>query len=88
LKSFYSIKIGIWDILQKYNIWFKKSPGPIKRVALSTLGFWVNVHPGSASERSFLEEIRGDLYVNYKNDSAILQKYEMPATYTPPNMCY
>jgi hypothetical protein len=30
-KSFHSIKIGVWDILQRYKIWFRKSPGPLKR---------------------------------------------------------
>jgi hypothetical protein len=31
-KSFHSIKVGVWDIFQRYKIWFRKSPGPLKRL--------------------------------------------------------
>jgi hypothetical protein len=86
LKSFHSIKISVWDILQKYKIWFKKTPGPIKRIALSTLGFWVNVHPGFASPRSLLEEIKGTVSAQYQTDTDIFKKYDIPKDYSPPNM--
>jgi hypothetical protein len=65
-KSFHSIKVGVWDILQRYKIWFRKLPGPLKRLALSMMGFWVNVHPGFASPCSILEEIKADVHDNYK----------------------
>jgi hypothetical protein len=86
LKSFHSIKISVWDILQKYKIWFKKTPGPIKRIALSTLGFWVNVHPGFASPRSLLEEIKSKISEQYRTDTAIFKTHDIPTNYSPPNM--
>jgi hypothetical protein len=86
LKSFHSIKIGVWDILQKYKIWFKATPGPIKRIALTTMGFWVNVHPGFASHCSLLEEIKGDISAHYETDPKMFLKCDIPNDYSPPNM--
>jgi hypothetical protein len=37
--SFHSIKLGVWDILQKYKVWFKKSAAPVKMISLRTMGF-------------------------------------------------
>jgi hypothetical protein len=85
-KSFHLIKIRAWDILQKYHIWFKKSPGPIKRVPLAIMGFWVNAHPGFASPRSDLEHIKTDLLANYPSHTAVLTKFGLSTTFTPPDM--
>jgi hypothetical protein len=84
-KSFHSVKIGVWAILQEFQIWFKKSPGPIKRIPLQTLGFWVNIHPGFASPRSVIEELKQDLLENYTNHPAI-QKHALPAEFSPTDM--
>jgi hypothetical protein len=85
-KSFHSIKIRAWDILQKYHIWFKKSPGPIKRVPLATMGLWVNVQPGFASPPSVLEDIKTDLLANYPSHTAVLTKFGLSTKFTPPEM--
>jgi hypothetical protein len=85
-KSFHSIKIRAWDVWQKYHIWFKKSPGPIKRVPLAIMGLWVNVHPGFASSRSVLDDIKTDLLTNYPSHTAVLMKFGLSTTFTPPDM--
>jgi hypothetical protein len=55
--SFHAIKIGVWDILQKHQIWFKPAPGPVKKTPLVAIGFWLNLHPGFASPRVFHTQI-------------------------------
>jgi hypothetical protein len=85
-KSFHSIKIGVWDILQQFKIWFKKSPGPIKRTPLMTLGFWVNIHPGFSNPRSVIEELKQDLADRYSNHPAVIKQHALPAEFHPPHM--
>jgi hypothetical protein len=48
-----------------------------------TLGFWVNIHPGFASPRSVLEEIKQDISENYSTNPEIITTFDLPATYTP-----
>jgi hypothetical protein len=85
-KSFHSIKIGVWDILQQFKIWFKKLPGPIKHIPLMTLGFWVNIHPGFSSPRSVIEELKQDLADSYPNHPAVIKQHALPNKFKPPDM--
>jgi hypothetical protein len=46
--SFHSIKIGVWDILKEAQVSLKKPPGPVQKMPLTAIGFWMNMHPGFA----------------------------------------
>lgn len=85
-KSFHTVKIGVWELLQQHKIWFRKSPGPLKRLPLSMLGFWVNMHPGFASPSSIIEEVKADLAHNYPRSTDVVKKYGLPTTFTPPEI--
>jgi hypothetical protein len=32
--SFHTLKIGVWDLLQAHQVWFKKAPGCVKQTPL------------------------------------------------------
>jgi hypothetical protein len=85
-KSFHAIKVGVWDILKQSNAWFRKSPGPVKRLPLSVMGFWVKVHPGFASPYSWLAEINSDICENYDKKTDILKQFNLPAQIQPTDM--
>ena len=42
-KSFHKIKLNAWSLLEPYKIWLHRSPGPIKKLPLTAMGFWINV---------------------------------------------
>jgi hypothetical protein len=63
--SFHAIKIGVRDILQKHQIWFKRAPGPVKKTPLVAIGFWLNFHPGFASPWVFHTQIMQDIEEKY-----------------------
>jgi hypothetical protein len=71
-RTFHRIKMGVWEILQKHGVYFKKSAAPVKKISLSMMGFWVNVHPSFASSHVFRAEICASCKDNYKNDTALL----------------
>jgi hypothetical protein len=33
--SFHTLKIGVWDLLQAHQVWFKKAPGRVKQTLLT-----------------------------------------------------
>jgi hypothetical protein len=61
--------MGVWEILQKYGVFFKKSAAPVKNTTLSMMGFWVNVYPRFASSHVFHAEICDSIRENYTNDT-------------------
>jgi hypothetical protein len=55
--TFHQIKVGGWDLLQNFNVWLEKSPGPITKTDVVPMGFWLHIHPGFAIT-SFGQNIR------------------------------
>jgi hypothetical protein len=81
--SFYPIKVGVWDLLQKHQVWFKKAPGPVKKTPLTAVGFWMNVHPGFASPRVFYTQIVEDIEEQYANHPGVIGKCQLPTEHSP-----
>jgi hypothetical protein len=75
--SFHSIKLGVWDILQKYKAWFKKSAARVKTISLSRMGVSVNVHPSFASANVFRHEICTGIENKYPTDPTILTEHNL-----------
>jgi hypothetical protein len=76
-RTFRSIKMGVWDILQKHGVFFKKSAAPVKKISLSMLDFWVNVHPSFASSHVFRAEICASCDENHKTEISLLDKLRL-----------
>jgi hypothetical protein len=85
-RSFHPIKMGVWDILQQHGVYFKKSAAPVKKISLSTLGFWVNVHPSFASPHVFHAEICESIQLPYSSDPALLKQLNLAPEYTDPDI--
>jgi hypothetical protein len=81
--SFYTLKIGFWDLLQAHQVWFKKAPGRVKQTPLVAIGFWMNVHPGFASPRVFHTNIIHDIEKQYSHHPKVLKTFCLPADYSP-----
>jgi hypothetical protein len=81
--SFHAIKIGVWDILQKHQIWFKRAPGPVKKTPLVAIGFWLNLHPGFASPRVFHTQIMQDIEEQYALKTDVISAFPLPTEYVP-----
>jgi hypothetical protein len=84
--SFHSIKLGVWDILQQYKVWFKKSAAPVKKISLAPMGFWVNVHPSFASANVFRHKICTSIENNYPDDKDLLTEHNLPEKYNAPEI--
>jgi hypothetical protein len=85
-RSFYQIKIGIWDLLQEHRVYLDKTPGTIKTTDLIPMGFRLHVHPGFASTRAFHTQICEDLLLKYANTN--LDALGLPATFTEPDIFF
>jgi hypothetical protein len=85
-RSFHPIKMGVWDILQKHGVYFKKSAAPVQKISLSMLGFWVNVHPSFASPHVFHAEICESIQLPYSSDPALLKQLHLAPEYTNPDI--
>jgi hypothetical protein len=83
-RTFHPIKMGVWEILRKYGVFFKKSAAPVKKATLSMMGFWVNVHPRFASSHVFHAEICDSIKANYATDTTLLDKLGLDHTFSPP----
>ena len=86
-KSFHEIKLDAWHILEPYKIWLRRSPGPIDRLPLTAMGFWINVHPIFANPHAWLDEIKISVEDNYPSRAEAKAK-NLPATYKPMNDVY
>jgi hypothetical protein len=84
--TFHPIKSGVWDILQKHGVYFKKSAAPVTKISLSMLGFWVNVHPIFASPHVFHAEICESIQLPYSSDPALLKRLNLAPEYTDPDI--
>jgi hypothetical protein len=84
--TFHSIKMGTWDILQKYGVFFKKSAAPVKKISLAMVGFWVNAHPSFASAHVFRAEICDSIQDNYNNNDNLLEKFKLDRKYNEPEI--
>jgi hypothetical protein len=85
-RSFHPIKMGVWDILQQHGVYFKKSTAPVKKISLSTLGFWANVHPSFASPHVFHAEICESIQLPYSSNPALLKQLNLAPEYTDPDI--
>jgi uncharacterized coiled-coil protein SlyX len=83
-RTFHPIKMGVWEILQKYGIFLKKSAAPVKKTTLSMMGFWVNVHPRFASAHVFHAEICDSIKLDYNTDPNLLDALGLDHDYSPP----
>jgi hypothetical protein len=83
-RTFHPIKMGTWDILQKYGV--LKSAAPVKEISLAMMGFWVKVHPSFASAHVFRAEICNSIQDNYNNDDDLLEKVKLDRTYNAPEI--
>jgi hypothetical protein len=81
--SFHTIKTGVWDILQKNQIWFKCAPGPVKKTPLVVIGFWLNLHPGFTSHRVFHTQIMHNVEEQYALKTDVIQAFSLPSEYVP-----
>jgi hypothetical protein len=81
--SFHPIKVGVWDILQKHQVWFKRAPGPVKKTPLTAVGFWMNIHPGFASHRVFHTQIVTDIQEQYEHHPAVITEFRLPKQHSP-----
>jgi hypothetical protein len=86
--SFHAIKIRVWDILQKHQIWFKRAPGPFKKTPLVAIGFWLNLHPGFASPRVFHTQIMQDIENQYARNTEVIRELRLPTEYVPIEMYF
>jgi hypothetical protein len=86
-RTFHQIKVGVWDLLQKYNVWLEKSPGPITKTDLVPMGFWLHVHPGFASTRAFHNELTRNISSHYA-DSPVVTELNLPSTLTEPDIFF
>jgi hypothetical protein len=84
--SFHTLKIGVWDLLQAHQVWFKKAPGRVKQTPLVAIGFWMNVHPGFASPRVFHTNIIDDIEKQYSHHPEVLESFHLPTDYSPVEM--
>jgi hypothetical protein len=73
--SFHAIEIGVWDILQNHQIWFKRAPGPVKKTPLVAIGFWLNLHPGFASPRVLHTQIMQDIEEQYALKTDVISAF-------------
>jgi hypothetical protein len=80
------LKIGVWDLLQAHQVWFKKAPGRVKQTPLIAIGFWMNIHPGFASPRVFHTNIIDDIEKQYSHHPEVLESCRLPADYSPVEM--
>jgi hypothetical protein len=85
-RTFHPIKMGTWDILQKYGVFFFKSTAPVKKISLSMMGFWVNVRPSFASAHVFRAEICDSIQENYNADNDLLEKLKLDRKYNEPEI--
>jgi hypothetical protein len=76
----------VWDILKKYKVWFKRSAAPVKKISLSTMGFWVNVHPSFASANVFRHKICTGIENHYPTDPTLLTEHNFSENYTAPEI--
>jgi hypothetical protein len=81
--SFHAVKIGVWDILQTNQVWFKKTPGPVQKTPLTAIGFWMNIHPGFASSRVFHTQVTSDIKAQYEKQHDIISPFTLPNAYEP-----
>jgi hypothetical protein len=59
-RTFHQIKVGVWDLLQNYNIWLEKSPGPITKTDLVPMGFFGYTYtPASLAPEHFIISLLG-----------------------------
>jgi hypothetical protein len=86
-RTFHQIKVGVWDLLQKYNLYLDKSPGPITRKDLVAMGFWLHVHPGFASTRSFHSQLTNNIAARYE-DSPVVRELNLPAEFYEPDVYF
>jgi hypothetical protein len=75
-RTFHQIKVGVWDILQKHNIWLDRSPGPIKKTNLVPMvGFW-RAPPGFASPTAFHTQLCNDLEDKYSDPATLARSMQ------------
>jgi hypothetical protein len=84
--SFHTLKIGVWDLLQAHQVWFKKASGRVKQTPLAAIGFWMNVHPGFASPRVFHTNIVNDIEKQYSHHPKVLDSFRLPPDYSSVEM--
>jgi hypothetical protein len=85
-RSFHNVKIGIWDRLQQHPVFMDKSPGTIKKTDFVPLGFWLHLHPGFASSRSFHTQLCKDLLSKYASTNLAL--LNLPPTFSEPGIFF
>ena len=86
-KSFHEIKLDAWNILEPFKIWLRRSPGPIEKLPLTAMGFWINVHPTFAQPHAWLDEIKISIEDNYP-DADAAKKLNLPEKYKQPDNTY
>jgi hypothetical protein len=68
--------MGVWGVLQKHDVWFKKLPGPVRVAPLLIMGFWAsNAPPIFKSPQSFLKEIVSDVEHKRGRDVKLLDEF-------------
>jgi hypothetical protein len=86
-RSFHWLKVGVWDLLQRHNIFLDRSPGPTSKRNLIAMGFWLHIHPGFASPRAFGAQITDELQTQY-NQPTVLAECGLLAEFAPPVNCF
>jgi hypothetical protein len=81
--SFHAIKIGVWDLLQQHQVWFKRAPGPVKKTPLVAIGFWMNLHLGFISPRVFYTQLIQDIEEPYEQTPQVIAEFRLPTAYVP-----
>jgi hypothetical protein len=57
-----------------------KTPGPISRTDLVPMGFWMHVHPGFASTRSFHNQLSKNIADRYAS-SPVIAELNLPTEF-------
>ncbi len=86
-RTFHQLKVGVWDLLKEHKVWLDKSPGPISKTDLVPMGFWLHVHPGFASTRSFHHQLTQDIAFRYSTSSAV-KEFNLPIDFSEPDVYF
>jgi hypothetical protein len=86
-RTFHQVKIGAWALLQQHRIYLDKTPGPISRTDLVPMGFWMHVHPGFASTRSFHNQLTMNIAVRY-DSLPVVAELNLPTEFAEPDVYF
>jgi hypothetical protein len=87
-RTFHQVKIGAWALLQQHCIYLDKTPGPISRTDLVPMGFWMHVHPGFASTRSFQNQLSKKNIADRYDSSPVVAELNLPTEFAEPDVYF